>query len=102
MYNKLIIAKTKFYMSNEDRKALSSDIADMALNGALVIGSEIEHLLIIDVDTGNVVPVKEKEETEIKSGTKQEKKYTTREIMNAIKNIFSRTKKKNRPPANKE
>ena len=100
MYNKLIIAKTKFYMSNEDRKALSSDIADMALNGALVIGSEIEHLLIIDVDTGDVVPVKEKEENYITSDTPKEKKYTPKEILKAVKNILGR--KKNYPPAKKK
>lgn len=100
MYNKLIIAKTKFYMSNEDRKALSSDIADMALNGALVIGSEIEHLLIIDVDTGDVVPVKEKEENYITSETKKEKKYTPKEILKAVKNILGR--KKFYPPAKKK
>lgn len=102
MYSKLIIAKTKFFMTNEERKQLSMDMADMALNGALVIGSEIEQLIILDVNTGKVVPIKAKEETHVESESPEDtKKYSSKDLIEIVKKIFSKKPEKKESPAKK-
>lgn len=57
MNNKLVIVKTKYYMIAEERKRLSDDIAEMIKTGALVIGDEVEHIALMDLDKGHLIPV---------------------------------------------
>ena len=56
--DKLIVAKARYYLSAEDRKSLSQDISEMIKSGAVVIGDEVDSLLMIDMETGTFIPIK--------------------------------------------
>ena len=107
MYNKLIVAKTRFFMNSEDRKRLSAEMADMMSNGALVVGDEVDHLLILDVDTGKVIPIKTKEQKQkentecLKENPEGKKRYSSKDIFEMVKKIFSKKPEEKRPPVKK-
>lgn len=107
MYNKLIVAKTKFFMNNEDRKQLSADMADMMLNGALVVGDEIDQLLILNVDTGQAIPIKAKEQkpkeelSHVGEKPEEKKRYSSKDIFEMVKKVFSKKSEEERPPVKK-
>ena len=62
MNNKLLIVKTKYYMNADERKQLADDMANMINTGALIIGNEIEHMALMDLETGHLLPVKSPED----------------------------------------
>ena len=107
MYNKLIVAKTRFFMNSEDRKRLSSEMADMMLNGALVVGDEVDHLLILDVDTGKAIPIKTKEQKQkenlshVEETPEEKNRYSSKDIFEMVKKIFSKKPEKEKPPVKK-
>ena len=107
MYNKLIVAKTRFFMNSEDRKRLSAEMADMMSNGALVVGDEVDHLLILDVDTGKVIPIKTKEQKQkenlshVEKTPEEKKRYSSKDIFEMVKKIFSKKPEEKRPPVKK-
>ena len=103
MYNKLIVAKTRFFMNSEDRKRLSAEMADMMSNGALVVGDEVDHLLILDVDTGKVIPIKTKEQKQkenlshVEKRRKKKSDIVLKIYLKWLKKFLARSQKKKDP-----
>ena len=78
MENKLLILKSKFYMSAEDRKKLSDDIHSMIKNGAVVLGDEIEQMSIMNLENGSIIPIYNKQNKKDEE-TKSKNEFTTLE-----------------------
>ena len=76
MENKLLILKSKFYMSAEDRKKLSDDIHSMMKNGAVVLGDEVEQMTIMNLESGSIIPIYSKQKESKDEVTTLEKLFS--------------------------
>ena len=90
-------------MNSEDRKRLSAEMADMMSNGALVVGDEVDHLLILDVDTGKVIPIKTKEQKQkenlshVEKRRKKKSDIVLKIYLKWLKKFLARSQKKKDP-----